>query len=143
MAEHQVITYGVIHSHNSYTRDFVSHQPVRPERAKRVLHGFFQYRSRARSTAALGGEPGTFKKGAHMTETNETPCLRIVRRFGVPPDVVFSAFTNPESMQIWWDENTTFDINLSVGGRWTIIRREGETTYTATGEYLEIEYIGT
>jgi uncharacterized protein YndB with AHSA1/START domain len=38
-----------------------------------------------------------------------------------------------------WDENTTFDINLSVGGRWTIIRTEGETTYKATGEYLKIE----
>jgi uncharacterized protein YndB with AHSA1/START domain len=74
-----------------------------------------------------------------MAEINETPCLRTVRRFGAPPDVVFSAFTNPESMKIWGDENTSFDINLSVGGRWTIVRKEGETTYTATGVYLEIE----
>lgn len=74
-----------------------------------------------------------------MTETNETTRLRIVRRFGVPPDVVFDAFTKPESMKVWWGENTTFDINLSVGSRWTIVRKEGEETYTATGEYLEIE----
>ncbi|TQV69919.1 SRPBCC domain-containing protein [Exilibacterium tricleocarpae] len=74
-----------------------------------------------------------------MTEANETLHLRILRRFDVSPEVVFNAFTNPESMQIWWGKNTTFDINLSVGGRWTITRKEGETLYKATGEYLEIE----
>lgn len=74
-----------------------------------------------------------------MTETNETPHLRIVRRFDVSPQVVYDTFTDPELMQVWWGENTTFDIDLRVGGRWTIIRREEETTYTATGEYLEIE----
>ncbi|MCG8381196.1 MAG: SRPBCC domain-containing protein [Gammaproteobacteria bacterium] len=74
-----------------------------------------------------------------MTETREAPYLRIVRQFGVSPDVVFNAFTKPESMRVWWGENTEFDINLSVGGRWTITRKEGKTIYTATGEYLEIE----
>lgn len=79
------------------------------------------------------------RKYAYMADTNETTSLRIVRRFDVPPGVVFSAFTKLESMKVWWDENTSFDINLVVGGRWTIIRKEGEATYTATGEYLEIE----
>ena len=30
-------------------------------------------------------------------------------------------------------------LTLRVGGHWTIIRKEGEITYTATGEYLEVE----
>ena len=65
--------------------------------------------------------------------------LRIVRRFSVAPEVVFDALTNPESMRIWWGENTEFDIDLRVGGRWTVVRREVDTEYLATGEYLEIE----
>lgn len=69
---------------------------------------------------------------------DEGPCLRIVRRFAVPPDLVFAALTNPESMRIWWTSETTFDIDLRVGGRWKIIRRDGEAVYTAVGEYLEI-----
>ncbi|HVE76819.1 MAG TPA: SRPBCC domain-containing protein [Actinomycetota bacterium] len=62
-----------------------------------------------------------------------------MRRFSVAPDVVYDAFTNPESMRIWWGENTTFDIDLRVGGRWTVIRREDDTEYLATGEYLVVE----
>lgn len=65
--------------------------------------------------------------------------LRIVRRFPVPPGVVFDVLTNPESMTIWWGENVTFEIDLRVGGNWTVIRREGDTVYTASGEYLVIE----
>lgn len=73
------------------------------------------------------------------TESNENPTLRIVRKFDVAPEVVFDAFTEPESMRIWWTEDTTFDIDLRVGGRWKIDREEGGETYTMTGEYLEIE----
>jgi uncharacterized protein YndB with AHSA1/START domain len=70
---------------------------------------------------------------------NDELKLRIVRSFSVPPQVVFDALTNPESMKIWWGENVAFDIDLTVGGRWTITRREDDTEYIATGEYLEIE----
>src|SRR5690606_9314152 len=65
--------------------------------------------------------------------------LHIVRRFNVEPEMVFDAFTKPEAMRIWWTDDTTFDIDLRVGGRWTITRKEGEVTYTMTGEYLEVE----
>jgi uncharacterized protein YndB with AHSA1/START domain len=65
--------------------------------------------------------------------------LLIVRTFDVAPEVVFDAFTQPEDMRVWWTDQTTFDIDLRVGGRWTIVRNEGDTTYTATGEYLEVE----
>ncbi len=73
-----------------------------------------------------------------MTKTNETPALQIVRKFAVAPEVVFDAFTKPEAMRAWWTDQTTFAIDLQVGGRWTITRTEGETVYVMTGEYLEI-----
>ncbi|HLR31114.1 MAG TPA: SRPBCC domain-containing protein [Fodinibius sp.] len=72
-------------------------------------------------------------------KSKEKPSLRIVRRFNVAPEVVFDAFTKPEAMRVWWTDNTTFDIDLRVGGRWTITRKDGDVTYTMTGEYQEVE----
>lgn len=74
-----------------------------------------------------------------MIKTNETPSLKIVHKFDVAPKVVFDAFTEPESMRTWWTDQTTFDIDLRVGGQWTIDRKEGDTTYKMTGEYLEVD----
>ena len=65
--------------------------------------------------------------------------LRIVRRFGVAPEAVFEALTVPEAMRVWWTEETAFDLDPRVGGRWTIERREGDQTFVAEGEYLEVE----
>jgi uncharacterized protein YndB with AHSA1/START domain len=65
--------------------------------------------------------------------------LQIVRTFDVAPEVVFDAFTQPAAMRVWWTDQTTFDIDPQVGGRWTIVRKAGDATYTATGEYLEVE----
>src|SRR5699024_1432920 len=53
-------------------------------------------------------------------------------------EVVFDAFTKPEAMRVWWTDDTEFDMDLQVGGTWTIIRKEGDITLTMTGEYLEI-----
>jgi uncharacterized protein YndB with AHSA1/START domain len=64
--------------------------------------------------------------------------LRIERQFNVEPEVVFDAFTKPEAMRVWWTEETSFDIDLREGGRWTITREADGTEYTMTGEYLEI-----
>mgnify|MGYP002620225440 FL=1 len=75
--------------------------------------------------------------GASADRERET--LRIVRRFDVAPEVVFEALTVPEAMRVWWTEQTTFDLDLRVGGRWTIERREGDQTFVAEGEYLEVE----
>jgi uncharacterized protein YndB with AHSA1/START domain len=75
--------------------------------------------------------------GASVDRARET--LRIVRRFEVAPEVVFEALTVPEAMRVWWTEQTTFDLDLRVGGRWTIERREGDQTFVAEGEYLEVE----
>ncbi len=67
------------------------------------------------------------------------PTLRIVRRFNVPPEVVFDVFTKPDAMLVWWTDDTVFEIDLRVGGHWTITREEGGETYVMTGEYLEVE----
>jgi uncharacterized protein YndB with AHSA1/START domain len=77
-------------------------------------------------------EGGPSSDGAHMA-------LRLVRTFDVAPEVVFDAFTVPEAMRVWWTEQTTFDLDVRVGGRWRIVRREGEQTYVAEGEYLDVE----
>ena len=66
--------------------------------------------------------------------------LKITRSFPVAQEVIFDTFTKPAAMRVWWPEKTTFDIDLRVGGRWTIVRKEANTTYTATGAYLEVEH---
>jgi uncharacterized protein YndB with AHSA1/START domain len=70
---------------------------------------------------------------------NDAPVLSIVRQFDVAPETIFDALTEPEAMRSWWTDDTTFDIDLRVGGRWTITRQEGGETFTMTGEYLEVE----
>ena len=65
--------------------------------------------------------------------------LKITRTFSASPEEVFDVFTKPEAMRVWWTDRTTFDIDLRIGGTWTIVRKEDTETYTATGEYLEIE----
>lgn len=77
----------------------------------------------------------TDKPGA----SGEAPTLHIVRRFNVAPEIVFDAFTDPQAMRVWWTDDTTFDMDLRVGGRWTITREEDGVTQTMTGEYLEVE----
>lgn len=71
--------------------------------------------------------------------TDRAKSLQIVHQFNVPPQKVFDAFTKPRVMKVWLTETTTFDIDLSIGGLWTIIRTEGTDVYTETGKYLEIE----
>lgn len=75
----------------------------------------------------------------NQAETNEKLTLRIVRQFNVAPEVVFDALSKPEAMRVWWTDDTTFDIDLRVGGTWTITRTEGDMTFMMTGEYLEVD----
>lgn len=74
-----------------------------------------------------------------MSNQAENKTLKIVRNFSATPEAVFDVFTKPEAMRVWWTERTTFDIDLRVGGKWTIVRKEDTETYTATGEYLEVQ----
>lgn len=74
-----------------------------------------------------------------QNQKTEMKQLKIVRQFDVEPEKVFAAFTNPNDMIVWWTTDTKFDIDLRVGGQYTITRTEGETSFVMTGEYLEVE----
>jgi uncharacterized protein YndB with AHSA1/START domain len=74
-----------------------------------------------------------------MTTNKNQPCLHIERRFDKPPETVFDTLTDPDLMRVWWGDDAEFDIDLRVGGQWTITRREGGEEYLATGNYLEVE----
>jgi len=65
--------------------------------------------------------------------------LKIERHFDVAPEKVFAIFTNPEEMIVWWTPDTKFDINLQVGGHYTITREEDGLIHRMTGEYLEVD----
>ena len=74
-----------------------------------------------------------------MTDSDR---LRIVRRFDVPPRSVFDAFTDPDAMRVWWTPDTVFDLDVRVGGRWRITRRDGVgcvVTFEQTGDGIADE----
>jgi uncharacterized protein YndB with AHSA1/START domain len=75
-----------------------------------------------------------------MEPNNESaqPFLRIKRQFDVPPSTVFDTLTKPSLLPIWWGE-AKFDIDLKVGGQWTIIRHDDGVEHLATGTYQEVE----
>lgn len=65
--------------------------------------------------------------------------VRFERRFDVDREKVFDTLTKPDQMLVWWGDDAEIEVDLQVGGRWTIIRREDGVEYLATGEYLEVE----
>lgn len=79
------------------------------------------------------------KTGEKQNQQEKMRNLKIVRNFDVEPEKVYSAFTNPKDMIVWWTPDTEFDIDLRVGGQYAITRKEGETTYVMSGKYLEVE----
>lgn len=64
--------------------------------------------------------------------------LKIARKFNVVPKVVFDAFTKAEAMRVWWTKDTEFNMDVRVGGTWTITRKENGTIFTMTGKYVEV-----
>jgi uncharacterized protein YndB with AHSA1/START domain len=74
-----------------------------------------------------------------MDTPPDQPSLRFERQFNVAPEIVFDTLTNPKLMIIWWGANVEFDIDLRLDGKWTIIRRENDDEYLATGVYLDVD----
>ncbi|HEY3888201.1 MAG TPA: SRPBCC domain-containing protein [Caulobacteraceae bacterium] len=77
-----------------------------------------------------------------MTETLET--LRITRRFDAAPERVFDAWIDPARAGLWLftsptSERHSTDLDVRVGGTWSITDRRDGVDYTALGEYLEID----
>jgi uncharacterized protein YndB with AHSA1/START domain len=77
-----------------------------------------------------------------MTETLQT--LRIARRFDASPERVFDAWIDPGRAGRWLfttpsSERHNTELDVRVGGKWTITDRRDGTDYTALGEYIEID----
>ncbi len=72
------------------------------------------------------------------------PGLRMSRRFEAAPARVFAAWIDPAIAARWLfttpdSESHSAQLDVRVGGRWTITDRRDGVDYTATGEYLEID----
>jgi uncharacterized protein YndB with AHSA1/START domain len=72
--------------------------------------------------------------------------LRLEREFEATPEEVFDAWTNPEVLTRWWAPAPTWDspgcdVDLRVGGRYTMRmrEREGAQVNAVAGEYREID----
>ncbi|MBL0220174.1 MAG: SRPBCC domain-containing protein [Myxococcales bacterium] len=65
----------------------------------------------------------------HTKTTIDHPTLTITfkRRFSVPPEAVFDAWTHPEQISEWWDPDgvplVKCSIDLRVGGEFSFVNR--------------------
>jgi uncharacterized protein YndB with AHSA1/START domain len=70
--------------------------------------------------------------------------LRMSRRFDASPERVFDAWVDPKVAAKWLftsptSESHSTDLDVRVGGGWTITDRREGVDYRALGEYLEID----
>jgi uncharacterized protein YndB with AHSA1/START domain len=77
-----------------------------------------------------------------MTMTLET--LRVTRRFDASPERVFDAWLDPMRARRWLftsptSERNTTEMDVRVGGKWSITDRRDGVDYTGLGEYIEID----
>lgn len=72
-----------------------------------------------------------------------TAQIRIVRVLVAPPDEVFEAWTDPGAMRVWMCPGDIFEsvveLDLRVGGRFSINMRSPHGDDVHQGEYVEIE----
>jgi uncharacterized protein YndB with AHSA1/START domain len=70
--------------------------------------------------------------------------VRLVRRFDASPERVFDAWVDPAMTQKWLftlphSVKNTAQIDARIGGTYNITDQRDGQTYTAIGEYLEID----
>ena len=70
--------------------------------------------------------------------------LRMTRRFEAPPEKLFDAWTDPKWTTQWLfttplSESNDTQIDARVGGKWRMTDVRDGVTYTAEGEYLEVD----
>lgn len=70
--------------------------------------------------------------------------IMIARKFDVPAELVFDAWTTPELVKRWWagDRGVVTDaqIDLRIGGRWRwVMTANGGFEVAFSGEYREID----
>jgi uncharacterized protein YndB with AHSA1/START domain len=79
-----------------------------------------------------------------MTKAAAAKGLRLTRRFDASPERLFEAWTEPNLASRWLfttpsSEWHSAELDVRVGGKWTIIDRRDGVDYRALGEYLEVE----
>lgn len=71
------------------------------------------------------------------------PSVRIVRILPAPPQEVFAAWTDAQSVKEWMCPGTTtvpiVELDVRVGGHFKIVMRDKGGDYVHTGEYREID----
>ena len=76
-----------------------------------------------------------------MTALATDPCLRMSRWLAAPCEQVFEALVEPAWMRGWMlsDAEAAIDIDLRVGGEWSITNRRNGRDFVAQGRYVEID----
>ena len=79
-----------------------------------------------------------------MTQTTAAQGLRMTRRFDASPERLFEAWTEPNLASRWLfttasSESHSAELDVRVGGKWTIVDRRDGVDYRALGEYLEVD----
>ena len=69
--------------------------------------------------------------------------VKVSRRFKASPERVFDAWTDPAMASQWFfttkSSKTTYELDVRVGGAYTITRVSSGKTYVAVGTYIEID----
>ena len=69
--------------------------------------------------------------------------LRLVRILPAPPDQVFAAWTDVESLKQWMCPGATSvpvaELDARIGGHFKIVMTDEKRDYIHTGEYLEVD----
>lgn len=80
-----------------------------------------------------------------MTDAASLQSLRMSRRFDASCERLFDAWTEPGLVARWLFTSPTSEshhateLDVRVGGRWTITDRREGVDYRAIGEYLQVE----
>ncbi len=82
------------------------------------------------------------QSGVHLNSTPESKLIVIQRKYDVPVNKLFKAFSSSEALKSWWWPNAYYtdrvDLQFSVGGTYYINMRGTETNTGMTGQFEEI-----
>jgi uncharacterized protein YndB with AHSA1/START domain len=69
--------------------------------------------------------------------------VKFIRIFDAPRELVFTAWTDPAHLRIWWGPhgftNLVFDADARLGGEWRVVMRSpAGAEFSGGGKYLEV-----
>jgi uncharacterized protein YndB with AHSA1/START domain len=81
--------------------------------------------------------------GCHPETPAGVPAVRLVRYLPAPPEVVFEAWTSPESLVEWLRPGSELELvaelDVRVGGAFRLVARNARAENVQSGEYREID----